>query len=67
MRVVKAEDKIKFLGSPAYYQGLTGTVVRVSEMQPEVITVVLSNGARIVTDVFQVVVLEEEDELSKRA
>lgn len=55
--------KVKFLGNPAYLRGLSGKVLRVSDLQPEVITVQFENLKVVVTDIFQVVKEDVQDEV----
>ena len=45
--------KVLFVGSPVWLKGSKGVVVYQSQMQPEVVTVIFSDGRRLVTDVFQ--------------
>lgn len=56
---VVENTQVIFRGSPVWLRGLKGKVIRVSSMQPEVVTVLLENLQTLVTDIFQLEVVDE--------
>lgn len=60
---INVHTRVKFLGNPAYLRGLEGKVIKVSDMQPEVITVQFDNLKVVVTDIFQVENMEDTYEV----
>lgn len=58
------DTQIIFRGNPVWLQGMRGKVIRVSSMQPEVVTVLLENLQTLVTDIFQLEVVDEVQDYS---
>lgn len=53
---------VKYIGYPVYLQGSRGRITSISSMQPEVVTLILRNGKRLVTDVFHLTAINAEEE-----
>lgn len=49
---------VKFVGYPSYKQGLIGYISKLSTSDPSSFHVTFKNGTWMVTDIFQVEILE---------
>lgn len=58
------DTQVIFRGNPVWLQGMRGKVIRVSSMQPEVVTVMFENLRTLVTDIFQLEVVDEVQDYS---